>query len=201
MTTPWSITPIWRGETVAVLASGPSMSQSVADALRKHRTIVVNHTHRLAPWADMLVALDINLPLWESARDFAGIKICGAESDKINAMYAGQWHERVKMGPSHTVQIVNSGLAAIRIAVAMGASKIILAGFDPDKAGHFAGRPHSRGHKPHDAVGIGLVAVIAELRARGIEVEMHAAAEPQADIVQAKKSNRRVRRVRGGLNV
>jgi hypothetical protein len=40
MTTTWKIPPDWQGQTVAVLASGPNMSQEVADALREHRRIV-----------------------------------------------------------------------------------------------------------------------------------------------------------------
>ena len=35
------------------------MTEEVADSLRSHRTIAVNYACRLAPWADMLVALDL----------------------------------------------------------------------------------------------------------------------------------------------
>jgi hypothetical protein len=161
MTTPWTIKPIWKGETVAVLASGPSMSQTVADEMRQHKCIAVNHTHRFAPWADMLVVMDLNLDIFAEARHFAGMKVCGVASDAVDALYAGPMHERVLMGTNHVIGIRNSGLAAIRIAAAMGAAKIVLAGFDPDLAltGKYIGLAQ------------GLTALIAELSARGIVVE------------------------------
>lgn len=188
MTIPWKITPIWGGLTVAVLASGPSMNQAVADQLRKHKCIVVNHTYRLAPWADMMVALDANLPLWDGAKDFRGMRVCGVDCDKIDALYAGQMHERVKLGPVHTIEILNSGLAAIRIAAAMGVGRIILAGFDPDRAptGKYVGLAQ------------GLDALIAELRASGVSVErfVPAADVPPGAALKAKPV--RARRQRWG---
>src|SRR5580765_1895454 len=54
----WKVEPVWAGEPCAILASGPSMSQQVADAVRRLRTVVVNNTFRLAPWADILYAAD-----------------------------------------------------------------------------------------------------------------------------------------------
>lgn len=164
MTTPWNIKPLWQGEAVAVLAGGPSMNAAVAAELRKHRCIVVNHAHLRAPWADMLVVLDLNLPLWAAASAFAGMRVCGVSSDLVDALYVGPMYERVAMGTNHNIEIHNSGLAAIRIAAAMGAKSIILAGFDPELApGRYAGLAQ------------GLAALIAELRGRGIVVERHVA--------------------------
>ena len=42
----------WDGRTVVVLASGPSMTQQDADYVEgKAKTITVNSSFRLAPWA------------------------------------------------------------------------------------------------------------------------------------------------------
>ena len=65
----WTVPRMWEGQTVAVLASGPSLTPALAQRLRVHRTIAVNHAHRLAPWADMLLALDGGWP--DELRQFA----------------------------------------------------------------------------------------------------------------------------------
>lgn len=51
MVTYWTVPQMWAGRTVAVMASGPSMSKDVADKVRAARlpVIVVNNTYRLAP--------------------------------------------------------------------------------------------------------------------------------------------------------
>ncbi len=190
MTTPWIIKPIWNGETVAVLASGPSLTPAAADQLRQHKCIAVNHSHRLAPWADMLVCLDLNMPLWTAARDFAGMKVSGSPSDAVDALYAGQMFERIALGPSHTIEARNSGLAAIRIAAAMGAVRIILAGFDPDADGYFDGHP-APSRRRHPWLATGLAAIINELRVRGIVVERLAPQPQAATIVTSKPARRR----------
>ncbi len=176
MTTPHKITPDWAGQTVAVLASGPSMSQAVADALASHRRIVVNYTFLLAPGADMLVALDLDRQLWADAAGFAGLRVCGVPSDEVDALFVGHLYERIEMEPGHVIETRNSGLAAIRIAAAMGAKRIILAGFDPEQGGHFEGRPHLDGVPEGEYVGLvaGLAAITAELAAQGIPVERYA---------------------------
>ncbi len=187
MTTPWKIAPAWAGATVAVLASGPSMSRAVADDLRRHRCIAVNHEHRRAPWADMMVAMDLNLPLWHAARHFAGMKLCGVASDAIDALYVGSMHERVRLSPVHVIEINNSGLAAIRIAAAMGAARIILAGFDPDRApaGKYVGLAQ------------GLAALVKELTERGIAVERYAPLPPLPSVAgPGAKQPARARRKR-----
>ena len=54
----WDIPKLWPGETVAIIAGGPSVNQSLADSVRQHKRIVVNHAYMLPPDADMLLALD-----------------------------------------------------------------------------------------------------------------------------------------------
>src|SRR6185436_8474475 len=54
----WTVPPMWKGRTVAVLASGPSMSQSVADSVRHLPRITVNTTYQLARDAEITYACD-----------------------------------------------------------------------------------------------------------------------------------------------
>ena len=171
MTTTWKIPPDWQGETVAVLASGPNMSQEVADALREHRRIVVNFTHRLAPDADMLVAMDGNWP--QEFRDFAGLRVTGVKDDSLDALYIGPRWERVTLSPVSQIEIHNSGLTAIRIAAEMGASKIIMAGFDPENPRHWYDDEVDTGNV-YTGLSKALEALRAELSAKGVTVEEYA---------------------------
>jgi hypothetical protein len=170
MTTTWKITPDWQGQTVAVLASGPNMSQEVADALREHRRIVVNHTHRLAPDADMLVAIDGNWP--QEFRDFAGLRVTGIKDDTLDALYIGPRWEPVRLDANTVIEIHNSGLTAVRVAAQMGASRIILAGFDPENPRHWYDDEVDIGNV-YTGLSKALEALTAELQAKGITVETY----------------------------
>lgn len=177
MTTPWKITPDWQGETVAVLASGQSMSVPVAAALSRYRCIVVNFACRAAPAADMLVALDGNWP--QELRDFAGIRVAGVADEDTDALYAGPFWERIRLAPNHEIEIRNSGLAAIRIAAAMGAARIILAAFDaPERPGHFYDDEVDTGDE-YVGLAQGIAQLTDELAARGVVVERVEAGEAQ----------------------
>lgn len=170
MTTTWTIPKLWEGETVAVLATGPSMSQDVADALSGHKRIVVNEGYRLAPDADMLVAMDGNWP--QEYRDFPGMRVTGVKDDDLDAYYIGPRWERVRLENGAEVEIHNSGLTAIRVASALGAKKIIIAGFDgfvPGERIHYYDDEVDTG--AYVGVTIGLKNIIAELSAKGVTVE------------------------------
>ena len=176
MTTEYDLTNIWSGETVAVLASGSSINQTIADELARHRRIVVNYSYLLAPDADLLLALDLNMDLWNAAKNFAGMRACGVQSDNVNAIYIGQMSEKIRIAEGHIVEMTNSGIAAIRLAAKMGAAKIILAGFNPDSGGHFEGRPSNSDQFTNDHwryLSIGLGSIVSELRAKGIDVEFY----------------------------
>ena len=74
----WSVPLLWPGATVAILASGPSMSAAVASQVYAAGipAIAVNDTYKLAPWAAMLYAADE--AWWQrypEASLFAGLKV------------------------------------------------------------------------------------------------------------------------------
>lgn len=171
MTTAWQPQGQWKGATVAVLASGPSMSAELAQSLREHRTIVVNFACRAAPWADMLVALDGNWP--QELREFAGMRVTGVADEDLDALYVGHRSERIMLTPSHQIEVRNSGLMAVRIAAEMGAARIMLAGFDPGEAppGEYPGLAE------------GLRAITSELQARGLVVEHAQPLAPEPAVV------------------
>ncbi len=54
----WPVEPLYRGETIFCLASGPSLTDEVCAKVKGRRTIVVNTSCNLAPWADVLYFTD-----------------------------------------------------------------------------------------------------------------------------------------------
>jgi hypothetical protein len=123
---------MWKGQTVAVLASGPSMSQAVADAVHAAGipAIVTNDTFRLAPWAQILYAADTEW--WghtAGAKDFAGLKVsCQAVPGVLMLHNAGNVGYSPDPACVHTYG--NSGAQAIQVAAKAGAARILLCGFD-----------------------------------------------------------------------
>jgi hypothetical protein len=120
--------------TFAVLGTGPSMSQELADLVRHQcRVIAVSNAYKLAPWADALVSND--RAWWQQhpdayqfvGRKFAGCKLSGTEYLMSEGIYrAGS----------------NSGLQGLRVAAMLGATRILLLGFDM-RGTHYFGE-----HKP-----------------------------------------------------
>lgn len=126
---------MWAGQDACVLASGPSMSQAVADLVRYSavRTIAVNNTFQLAPWADMLYAADER---WWAVHQTAALKFRGL---KVSVSVT-QFTEVLVMNNTGTVGFDpnpanlrtggNSGYQAVHIAVHAGVRRVLLCGFD-----------------------------------------------------------------------
>jgi hypothetical protein len=133
----WEIPRLWDGQTVAVLASGPSMSQESADRMRDRPVIAVNNTFRLAPWADMLYAADASWWAHTNRRGFDGYEVsCSVVPGILKLRNAGRTGYSDDVDCVHTYG--NSGAQAIQIAAKAGAARILLYGFDM-KPGHWHG--------------------------------------------------------------
>lgn len=168
----WTPAPLFRGETVFALASGPSLTQEVADRLRGRRVAVVNSSCLFAPWADLLFFTDNG---WYDGaftngsrrRDFVekfpGLVVSQSRQAKrelddpalkrptprilrIKAVgappYPPRWHGKPgfpPVGHNEVQQGRNSGNTVVSVLIAMGASRIILVGYD---CRVIAGREH-----------------------------------------------------------
>lgn len=137
----WAVPQLWPGATVAVLASGPSMSRDVADLVCRARvpTIVVNNTFRLAPWADMLYAADSEW--WQftpEAHLFAGLRVSIDSGVRIKGVHLLRNTGQTGFDPNPTNLRTggNSGYQAVHIAAHAGAARILLCGFDM-RPGHW----------------------------------------------------------------
>lgn len=166
MTQPLTITSMWQGETVAILGNGPTLAAELATVERPTRAIAINRAATVAPWADMLVSIDGNWP--PEAADFAGMRVVGIESD-LDAHYVHLPHEVVTLAPGNVLHLRNNALAAMRIAAAAGAAKLVLFGFDTDRYEEIHNFP---------GLTIGLTALTTELRAQGVQVERYVAPVP-----------------------
>ena len=141
----WRVPREWDGETVAILASGPSMTRDQADYVRgKCRVIAVNNqgidTHvdgvlqpALAPWADALYAADYKW--WNCYKDralkFEKYKISIRSGPFKEVHYLQQSAVRVfDPRPDYLVTGGNSGYQALHLAVHFGAKRVILLGYD-----------------------------------------------------------------------
>jgi hypothetical protein len=155
-----TVAPEWRGETVAVIASGPSLTREQVEQVRgRCRVIAVNNTAidtevngvwqpAMAPWADVLYAADAKW--WHCYKDralaFPGPKYTVAalpfpEVLRLQKSHLGPFDER----PTHLCG-GNSGHHALHLAVHFGAARILLLGFDMRNG--LRGERHYHGNHP-----------------------------------------------------
>jgi hypothetical protein len=125
--------------TVVCVASGPSLTAADVTFCRgKAFVLAIKDAIRLAPWADALYACDAKW--WKKygdGLDFAGPKYT---LDHFAARWATVLRNTGDSGletdPTGLRTGKNSGYQAINLAVHLGATKIVLLGYDmsPDKA-------------------------------------------------------------------
>lgn len=154
----WTPEAIFLGETVFCLASGPSLTQEVADKIRGHRAIAVNSSCRLAPFADVLYFTDSG---WyadrkDLVRDWPGLVVSMSKQAKrelddpeIRPRHLPPRVLRIKgygappfpplwlgypgfppLGHPEVQQGRNSGNTAVSLAIAMGAKTVAMVGYD-----------------------------------------------------------------------
>ena len=154
------IAPYLTGKTVLIVGADPDTDAAAVAAINADYVIASSRGLNFAPHADMLVAIDGNLPI----PDYAGLRVAGVPLDDENVMHANLPYEMVSIDYGYTVHIRNNTLSAIRLAAYAGAANIILAGIS-----------HARYDGVHAGIGftgaeIGLNALIAELAGQGISV-------------------------------
>lgn len=170
---------LWPNETVVCVASGPSLTVEDVEAVRgRARVIVVNTSYQRALWADALYAADAKWWKWhQGAPDFPGLKYSVMKD-------AGHWPHVVVLGrgastglsndPSRLCLGANSGYQAINLAVLLGASRIVLLGYD--MAVGEGGRQHwhpdhpTRARSPYQTFQAAFPTLVAPLDAAGVEV-------------------------------
>lgn len=137
----WAPEPIFKGKRVFCLASGPSLTQEVADKICGHHAIVVNSSCMLAPWADVLYFTDSGWyePRREIVRNWAGLvismsrtakrelpdkvlRIKGRGDPAFPPQFPPLWSAEIQQGRS-------SGHTAVSLAIALGGLPVLV-GYD-----------------------------------------------------------------------
>lgn len=120
--------------TVAIcIASGPSLTQEDVDYCRGKGTVyVINDSHRMAPWADVLYACDGAWWDYHWPVPFAGemwtLDVHAAGKYKINLI--GTTEDPWSTNPDCIAKGGNSGFQTLNLAILRGATKVILLGYD-----------------------------------------------------------------------
>ncbi len=180
---------LWAGETAIILGGGPSLALEDVNLCRgKGRVLAVKEAHLLAPWADALYAGDAKW--WRGYRgapEFAGLKYTIEQDPNEERM--GDWPglqvlkntgaEGLELEPTGLRTGYNSGYQAIGLAVHLGATRIILLGFDmwraPDGSQNwFEQYPHlMRSHhvpSPYPLFLQAFASIVEPLKRAGVEV-------------------------------
>lgn len=149
----WTPEPVWRGQEAVVLASGPSATPEVIEALRGRNVIVVNSTVLAARWAPVWFFRDAAVLLSRAsgqflpvharsgenmvdfARSFPGMVVTTSRRVKdtvpeVRMVEAPRMKDFPPPGSPTIRHGKSSGHAAISLAIAMGATRVELHGFD-----------------------------------------------------------------------
>lgn len=154
------IEPFWQDRAAIVAATGPSLTEDVADRCRRahqdgtHAVIAVSDAWRLMPWADALYSCDARW--WEQHKPaFTGDKWSSHHLPDNNKLAAAERHGlnlvRGRAGQGFSVDPecvhygANSGFQAVNLALLFGARRLVLVGFDMRLV---AGRSHFFGEHP-----------------------------------------------------
>lgn len=178
--------PDWEGETIAIVASGPTAKKAGVDLLQgRARVIAINESWQLCPWADVLYGCDGNWWRWrQGVRAFKGLKLSSdsvacdhyKEIKKVTIENAKS-NELLFERAGHIGAGGNSGFQGVNLAAQFGGGRILLVGFDMrvDLGEHWHERHYPPLSNPHPNDNLprwrkALDGVAACLRRRGIEV-------------------------------
>lgn len=140
-----SVPRLWPNDTVVCLGAGPSLTTEDVEFVRgKAKVIAINAAYAMAPWADVLYCADVSPFKWYwdrgpkgyervTIREFQGRKYSlTANAAKYHGVVVlKQWREEgLSLDPHRLCLGKNSGYQAINLAVLLGATRIVLLGYD-----------------------------------------------------------------------
>lgn len=143
--------PDWRGDAIAIVASGPSTKRANVASLRgRLKIIAIKENVELCPWADVVYGCDA--AFWRNAMglpNFRGLKIAYRSPSSLvhSIRIAEKQHRILTAEPGVIGSGGNSGFQALNLAIQFGATRILLIGFDmSDRHGvHWYGRSQGDG--------------------------------------------------------
>lgn len=146
---------LWPNATIVCIASGPSLTRDDVDYVRgKARVIVINTTYQLAPWADVLWATDARwwkwhkgVPTWQGLK--FSLNVGGLALPPDVQVLRNDGILGFCADPTGVRNGKNGGYAAVNLAVHLGATRIVLLGYDMQATG---GRDHWHANHPYGMV-------------------------------------------------
>lgn len=192
---PVPVPRLWPGSTVVCLGSGPSLTPADVNACRgRARVIAIKDTVRLAPWADVLygAGADAGGQTWWQMHGptltYAGMRYCmDPQAARWASVLAHGPEQGLSDDPGALALGHHSGYQAINLAVHLGATRVVLLGYDMQAT---AGRQHYFGDHQHGAPGRALPfglflfhwpSIVAPLAQRGVTV-INASRETALDL-------------------
>lgn len=148
-----SFFPDWTGETVCIVASGPSASSIDLKSIEgKVRFIAINESWRLCPWADVLYGCDD--AYWKAKKgvpEFKGLKLttdrrASARFSDVHLVALKRPCEEIITNEWAVGWGGNSGFHSLNLSLHFNVARILLVGFDMQLNGgiHWHGRhPYS----------------------------------------------------------
>lgn len=146
------------GQPIVCIGGGPSLMRADVEACRgRARVLAINDAIRLAPWADVLYAADARWWIThQETKLFTGLKFslqpCIGRSDVMVLRNTGRFG--LERDPTGLRTGGNSGFSAINVAVHLGASTIVLLGYDLRRIqsrAHWFGSHASPLHDPSES--------------------------------------------------
>lgn len=168
----------WSGATVVCLASGPSLIPADVEATVALPTLAISDTFRLAPHAGVLYAPDTVWWRWhpEAAQHPAPLKY-GLHHGLKDHPDVQQLQFSHGPGLSHggmTLKGSHAGIQAINLALLLGATQILLLGYDmqpaPDGRQHFFGSHPNGSHVQYARRLADYDGIAEDLRKAGVTV-------------------------------
>lgn len=177
MIQPVSVPRLWPGATVVCLATGPSLkAEDVAFVRGKARVVAVNNAITLAPFADVLWASDAKWYRWhQGVPSFKGLKYCleGTHYRDVRVLRP-TGRTGLELSPTGVKTGENSGYAAINCAVHLGATRIVLLGYDmqygPKGERHFFGDHPIRATRMNESYLANYATLVAPLHMLNVSI-------------------------------
>lgn len=145
----WTPPRFWEGETVYIIGGGPSFKAMDPSLLFGRCTIGINDAYRLGNWVKLVFFgdkgwLQLHNFDWITIGDqkvpgfkkYKGLKVCcndfGFTDPNIHVLRRRSFG--LHLEPGYVGFNGNSGSAAINLAISVGASRVVLLGFDMKSA-------------------------------------------------------------------
>lgn len=171
----------WPGSTVVCIGTGPSLTaEDVAFCQGRAKVLAIKHAIELAPWADVLYSCGSDAGKWwqrngDSLRHYQGLRFT---LDPAAARWATVLRNTGFVGLESSPDGVrtgkNSGYQAINVAVHLGATRIVLLGYDMQTGAqdqdHYFGQHWHGGRVPLQAFRGLFDTLVAPLAALGVQV-------------------------------